>query len=79
MRGCNHSYVTSYVAELVNLGISAHFVPRKAIFNASPIAFNFGAKKKGRIRRKEELSGFHLRPSMYLSAENKGNRRRVEV
>ena len=37
-----------------------------------------GAKQKGRARRREELSGFHLRLSMYLSAEDKGNRLRLE-
>jgi hypothetical protein len=48
------------------------FPPQTSNFNASPIAFNVGAKQKGRARRKEELSGFHLRPSMYLSAEKSG-------
>jgi hypothetical protein len=46
------------------------FPPQTSNFNAFQNAFNFGAQQKGRARRREELSGFHLRPSMYLGAQN---------
>jgi hypothetical protein len=55
----------------------AYFPPQTSNLNAQK-AFNFGAKQKGRARRKEELPGFHLRLSMYLSAQHKGILKRLE-